>query len=233
MKKKKEQQIDFEKLLEALLKDKDRLLEETFISKDDRALISALPKEFQDDIKKTILEKSVYLKGLYGNLKKDIEAIETEKQQLLDKLQRVSAEFANYQKRTPKQIADTIAYEKKSIVKSLLPVLDNFEHTLAHSADNGSAAEPIAKGVKIVYEQLLDVLKSFGVEHIAAAGELFDPAVHEAMMQQSDPDKPDGVVLQEFQKGYTLNGSVIRPSKVIVNKIAEAEPSDQTEDLQD
>jgi molecular chaperone GrpE len=147
-----------------------------------------------------------------------IETLREEKDELLGKLQRVSADYANYQKRVPKQIADTIAYEKERVIKKLLPVLDNFEHTLqnAHSAED---IDVLVKGIRIVYDQLLDVLKFHNVEQIEAQGQKFDPAVHEAMTQRAEPDAEDNAVLEEFQKGYKLNGRVIRPSKVIVNKL--------------
>jgi molecular chaperone GrpE len=150
--------------------------------------------------------------------------LQNQKDELFEKLQRLSADYANFQKRVPKQIADTIAYEKEKIIKTLLPALDNFEHTLqnAASAENVNA---FVKGVQIIYDQMLDILKSHGVEVIKALGEKFDPTVHEAMMQKAEPDTKDNVVLEEFQKGYKLNSRVIRPSKVIVNKL----PSEQQE----
>jgi molecular chaperone GrpE (heat shock protein) len=77
----------------------------------------------------------------------------------------------------------------------------------------------LVKGVRIIYDQLLYVLKSHNVEQIEAKGEMFDPATHEAMTQRSEPEAEDNTVLEEFQKGYKLNGRVIRPSKVIVNKL--------------
>ena len=137
--------------------------------------------------------------------------------------QRISADYANFQKRVPKQIADTICYEKEKIIKTLLPTLDNFESALgglqnAHSAEN---TDVFIKGIQIIYDQMLDILKSHGVEQIKAPGENFDPALHEAMMQKTEPEEEDNIVLEEFQKGYKLNGRVIRPSKVIVNKLTE------------
>ena len=148
---------------------------------------------------------------------------------LLGQYQRISADYANFQKRVPKQITDSIGYEKERIIKTLLPVLDNFEHTLqnTHSAEN---VDVLVKGIRIIYDQLLDILKSHNVEQIEALGERFDPAMHQAMTQQSDPDKEENTVLEEFQKGYRLNGRVIRPSKVIVNKLPEEEP-DSTEQI--
>lgn len=151
------------------------------------------------------------------NLLRQIENLQKEKDDLFEKLQRVSADYANFQKRSHKQIADTIVYEKKKIIKTLLPALDNLEHTLqnASSAEN---ADVLVKGIRIIYDQLLDILKSHGVEQIKALGEQFDPALHEAIMQRTNPDTEQNTVLEEFQKGYKLNSRVIRPTKVIVNK---------------
>ena len=158
-----------------------------------------------------------------------IESLREEKDELLGKLQRVSADYANYQKRVPKQIADTIGYEKELIIKKLLPVVDNFEHTLqnAHSAED---LDVLVKGVRIVYDQLRDVLKSQNVEQIEARGQTFDPALHEAMTQRTEPDAENNTVLEEFQKGYKLNGRVIRPSKVIVNRLVSEQKELQQQD---
>jgi len=166
----------------------------------DRKEIKAVEKELQE-------------------LSSQAEKLGQENQELLAKLQRVSADYANFQKRSAKQISEAISYEKERIVKSLLPAMDNFEHTLAHS-ESADDVEAVVKGVKIIYDQMLDVLKSHDVEQISALGEQFDPALHQAMLQKEDEEKEDGVVLEEYQKGYKLNGRVIRPAKVVVNKLA-------------
>jgi len=132
--------------------------------------------------------------------------------------QRVAADYENFQKRFPKQVSDTIAYEKEKIIKTFLPALDNFEHTL-QNADSAENLDVLIKGIRIVYDQMLDILKAHGVEPIKALGQKFDPALHEAMMQKTDHDQQDSTVLEEFQKGYKLNGRVVRPSKVVVNKL--------------
>lgn len=151
-------------------------------------------------------------------LQQQIEALSREKDELFDKLQRVGADYANYQKRAPKQIADSVAYEKKAIIRSLLPSLDNFAHALA-SADNAEAVDGVVKGVRMVFEHMLDALKGHGLEQIDAVGQEFDPIVHEAIQLRVEADKPDNIVLEEFQTGYKLNGQVVRPSKVIVNRL--------------
>jgi molecular chaperone GrpE len=158
--------------------------------------------------------------------------LQSQKDELFEKLQRLSADYANFQKRIPKQIADTIAYEKEKIIKTLLPALDNFEHTL-QNADAAENVDAFFKGVQIIYDQMLDILKSHGVEVIKALGEKFDPTVHEAMMQKAEPDTKDNVVLEEFQKGYKLNSRVIRPSKVIVNKLPSEQQEQDEQDVQE
>jgi len=165
----------------------------------------------------------------FEKLREERDALQNEKNELLGKLQRVSADYANFQKRVPKQISDTLTYEKEKIIKTLLPALDNFEHTFqnAHSAENVDA---LIKGVRIIYDQMLDILKSHGVEQIKALGEYFDPSQHEAVMQRSEPDKQDNTVLEEFQKGYKLNDRVIRPTKVVVNKLASEEKQEEATD---
>ncbi len=159
-------------------------------------------------------------------LGQQIVELQAEKDEIFGRLQRVSADYANFQKRAAKQAADTIAYEKERMVRTLLPALDNFEHTLAN-AKVGDNPDAFVQGVRIIYDQMLDILKSHGVEQIKASGEKFDPAQHEAMMQRAEPETADNVVLEEFQKGYKLNGRVIRPSRVIVNKLAPEPPAEQ------
>ncbi len=163
----------------------------------------------------------------YEKLQEDFDALQTEKLELFEKLQRVSADYANFQKRVPKQISDSVSYEKERILKSLLPVLDNFEHTLKSDSDD---VEAVVKGIKIVHDQVLETFKSHGVEQILAKDQLFDPSKHEAMMQRNEEDKENDLILDEFQKGYALNGRVIRPSKVIVNKSAVASEAPEMPD---
>jgi molecular chaperone GrpE len=157
-----------------------------------------------------------------------IEQLQKEKEDLLGQLQRVSADYANFQKRVPRQVSDSAAYQKERVIKSLLPVLDNLEHTLLN-AGSAEDVDVLVKGIQITHDQMLDILKSHDVEQIQALGEMFDPSRHEAMMRRSKPEREDNVVLEEFQKGYMLNGRAIRPSRVIVNKLAVEEPAEVEE----
>ncbi|MBN1816394.1 MAG: nucleotide exchange factor GrpE [Sedimentisphaerales bacterium] len=154
-------------------------------------------------------------------MEQKIDELTKEKQDLFDKFQRLQADYANHVKRTPRQIADSVAYEKRAILLSLLPSLDNFAHALANapSAQDHPAVEGVVKGVELILRHLLDALKAHGVQRVEALGKPFDPSVHEAVMQRCEEGKPDGIVLEEYQAGYLLNGQTLRPAKVIVNKV--------------
>jgi molecular chaperone GrpE len=164
-------------------------------------------------------------------LRKQTESLKNEKDDIFAKLQRVAADYDNYQKRSSKQITDNVAYEKDKIVKSLLPILDNFEYIFANTSC-GATDETLLKGVKIIYDQMLDVLKGHGIEQVKSAGEQFNPAHHEAITHRSEDDKENGLVLEELQKGYKIGGRLIRASRVVVNKLPSSQapqPPDEPE----
>lgn len=161
-----------------------------------------------------------------------IEQLQKEKDEIFGKLQRVSADYLNYQKRSAKQVEDTIAYEKEKIIKTLLPALDNFEHTL-QNAQSAESKDVFVKGIRIIYDQILAILKTHGVERIDALGAKFDPAMHEAVSHKTDPEKEENIVLEEFQKGYKLNGRVLRPSRVIINKLPSQQDSPEQQQAED
>jgi molecular chaperone GrpE len=164
-----------------------------------------------------------------GELQKQIESLKKEKDDIFAKLQRVAADYDNYQKRSQRQIADSVNYEKDKMVKTLLPVLDNFDYILTNTSC-GATDETLLKGVKIIYDQMLDVLKGHGIEQIKSAGEQFNPAHHEAITHRCEKDKENGVVLEELQKGYKISGRLIRPSRVVVNKLPSTQPAQQPDE---
>jgi molecular chaperone GrpE len=158
-------------------------------------------------------------------LRQDLDSARKAKDEVFDRLQRVYADYANFQKRAPKNIADSVAYEKERFIRSFLPVLDNFDRTL-HEARSAENLDAVIKGVEIIRDQMLTILKSHGIEPMETLNEKFNPERHEAMLRKSQPDREDDIVLEEFQKGYTLSGRVIRPSRVAINKI-QAQPQTQ------
>ena len=129
---------------------------------------------------------------------------------------RLMAEFQNYKKRVAKEKSDIHAYANEKIVTELLEVLDNFERALA--TDNSTDVEGYAQGMKLIFDQLLGVLTKSGLVEVKALGEEFDPNMHNAVMTADSEEYDSNKVCSVLQKGYTLNGKVIRPSMVTVAK---------------
>jgi molecular chaperone GrpE len=129
-----------------------------------------------------------------------------------------------------------VDYEKRQIIKSLLSAMDNFAHALAgaKTAQGPESLQSVIEGVQLVYDHMLDAIKALGMEKIVSVGQPFEPGKHEAIMQKSEPDKPDNIVLEEFLAGYTLNGQPLRPAKVVVNKLQiQQTPQPQQEETTD
>jgi molecular chaperone GrpE len=132
-----------------------------------------------------------------------------------DKLQRLQADFINYQKRAKAQADVDRVYLIKPLALDILDALDNFDRAIETARAGG--AKPIAEGLVMVEKQFIAALNKHGVEPIPSLGQTFDPNFHEAIMQQPDAHHPDGTVVAEFAKGYKLGDRVIRPSKVAVS----------------
>ncbi len=133
-------------------------------------------------------------------------------EELTDSLKRLAAEFENYKKRVDREKAEFVKYAHADVIEKILPVLDSFELALK----NTNNTEKLVEGVKMIYAQLYSVLEAEGLKPIKAVGEKFDPYKHEVLMK-GESDKPEGTILEEFQKGYVLNDRVIRHSKVKVS----------------
>ena len=154
-------------------------------------------------------------------LKESASDIERQRDAYLDLLQRTQAEFANYQKRAERNLAEELQYANAPLARELTAVLDNLQQAL-EAAQKGSDADSLAKGVSLVQSQLLDVLARFGVRPIDAFGQPFDPHRHEALLQDTQSDAPPGTVVEVIQPGYRLHERVLRPAKVIVAAVPEA-----------
>jgi len=130
-----------------------------------------------------------------------------------NRLARLQADFDNYRKRVAREREDLLKYAGEQIIASLLPIMDNFERALgAKNDDPGKLAE----GVEMISRQIQDILTREGLEPIPSVGEQFNPEVHEAVMREENGDQPENTVIEEFRKGYTLKGKVIRPAMVKV-----------------
>ncbi len=148
------------------------------------------------------------------------EDLKQKNEDLLSTLRMVQAEFENYKKRVERDRESLIKNSNKDLIMDILPIIDNLEIALQSQEKNVDEKEELSefvKGVELIYSQLIDMLKRAGVEQIDAYGKSFDPHYHECLMQ-AESDKESGTVIEQFQKGYILNGSVIRPAKVKVAK---------------
>ena len=145
----------------------------------------------------------------------EVPDVERERDEYLALAQRTQADLENYRKRAAKEIAAAGQRAKSGLVGELLPVVDNLERAL-QSAQEGE--EHLLEGVKLVHSELVSVLARNGVEQFDPAGEKFDPTFHEAISTREQEETGAGVVLDVVEKGYQLNGTVLRPARVVVSE---------------
>jgi len=140
---------------------------------------------------------------------------------LEDSLLRAKADYQNLQRRTTIDRSEAIRFANAELMRSLVNVLDDFDRSLK-AAESSKNFEAVVDGVRLVNANLHKALSEQGLETIHAMNEKFDPAIHEAVMQQPSDKHAPGTVVEEIAKGYRLRGRVIRPAKVIVAKAPEA-----------
>lgn len=144
-----------------------------------------------------------------------------ELQQLADeneeKYLRLYAEFENYKRRIQKENEINKTYQAQRVLTDILPSIDNIERALQIEGDD-ETFKSLQKGVQMVHESLINALKDNGLEVIKTEGEAFDPNIHQAVVQDDNPDFESGEITQELQKGYKLKDRVLRPSMVKVNQ---------------
>jgi molecular chaperone GrpE len=147
----------------------------------------------------------------------DLGATKRERDEYLELAQRTRADFDNYRKRVARDTSEALARGKAELARELLPVIDNLERALEAGQDP-SAHEALARGVLLVHDELRSRLRNAGVEAFDPTGEKFDPELHEAISTQPAEGTESGVVLETVEKGYRLNGQVLRPARVVVSK---------------
>jgi molecular chaperone GrpE len=142
----------------------------------------------------------------------ELQKVKAERDALLDRLARAQAEFDNARKRALREQQDFRDFAMADAIKSLLPVVDNFERALQSKSDSTD----FRSGVDLIYKQLRDVLAKLGVQPIEAKGQQFDPHIHEAIEMVDTSDAADHEVLEEWQRGYKYKDRLLRPSMVKV-----------------
>ena len=142
----------------------------------------------------------------------DVQALRAERDEYLEHLKRVAADFENYRKRAARDQESLVARAAERLVRELLPVLDDLERAL-QAAEQHEEAE-LEEGVRLVHRQLADALRKEGLEEIPTDGK-FDPHLHEALLAQP-AEAEEGTVIEVLQKGYRLGDRVLRPARVVV-----------------
>jgi len=136
---------------------------------------------------------------------------------LKDRMLRLQADFDNYRKRSARERSEWQAFATEQLIKDILPVVDHYELGLATAEKNQTSAA-VLDGLKLVYEQLLGVLKKHGVAPLSAApGTPFDPHIHEAISHLPSAEHPSDVIIAETRRGYKLGDKMIRPLQVVVS----------------
>lgn len=146
-----------------------------------------------------------------------------------DKYLRAVAELSNYRKRVERDREESLRYANTGLVRSLIPVLDDLERVVTSAGEHPGNTEAILDGVKLTISSFRKALSDHQVHSIEAEAKPFDPAVHEAMMQQPDDRYDVPTVLQVLQEGFTLCDRVIRPARVVVSKPPEVQSDEKTE----
>ena len=163
----------------------------------------------------TKLQQSKKIKSKEEQLKKKLGLAREETQKFKDQLLRTAAEHDNYKKRTEREVAQIIQKANEKLILELLPVVDDMERSLKSNHQND---EDILSGVKLIQQKLMTVLTNAGVEPLESIGQSFDVDKHDALLQIEKKSVDPDIVVEEHEKGYLLNGRVIRHAKVIVSK---------------
>jgi len=134
-----------------------------------------------------------------------------------DRFLRAQAECDNIIKRNKKEKEEWIKYSNETLIKEILPVMDNLEKAISHSRDENSI-HALREGIELTLKGLKDALAKSGLEEVKAEGKQFDPCLHHAVFEREDGKVEAGIVLDEMEKGYTLNQRLVRPSMVVLSK---------------
>jgi molecular chaperone GrpE len=150
-----------------------------------------------------------------NRLQADLEAKTREAESLQDKNLRLVAEFDNARKRAARERDEYTRFANESVIRELLPVLDNFDRALL-AAKNEPGAGAVTAGIELIQRELLRVLEKFGATPFSSVGQPFDPERHEAVARVPTTEQPEMTVVTETARGYLLNGRVLRPAMVSV-----------------
>ena len=147
----------------------------------------------------------------------EIQSLKQEHVTLQSQYMRIAADFDNFRKRQSRDQDDIRQQLVCSTLSEILPVVDNFERARQQLNPEGEEAQALHRSYQGLYKQLVDVLKQQGVARMEVVGQLFDPTLHEAVLREESTEQPEDVVIEELQRGYHLNGKVLRHALVKVS----------------
>ena len=193
------------------------------------------------DAEKSIPDHKIIQKNDLNDLKKEddkdraddpskemeekLESLEKEAKESHDRFLRASAELENYKKRTQREMNDFRKFANESLIKDILPIVDNLERALEISyGNNEKALRGMREGVQMTLKGLLNSLERFDVVPIESLDQPFDPNFHQAVMQEESEEHPENTVSQELQKGYMMMDRLLRPAMVVVSKRPDSRP---------
>ncbi len=153
-----------------------------------------------------------------ARLEAELKEVRAEAEKNWDLYLRERAERENFRKRMQREKEDLARFANENLLRELLPIFDNLERAVSHSANGQEGGAGLLEGVSLTLDQFQKVLEKFGVVPVTAVGQPFDPAWHEAMGQVESDEHPPNTVVQEMQKGYILNDRLLRPALVLVAK---------------
>ena len=151
-------------------------------------------------------------------LEEEINTLTETNKGLEEKVKLAQAELINYRRRKDEETEGLLKFANQGIITDLLPIIDNFERFLSHSEDS-EEIKKYSVGIKMIYNNLKDILKQYGVEEINRVGQSFNPNLEQALLVENDSSKEDDIILEVLLKGYKLKDRVIRPASVKINQL--------------
>jgi molecular chaperone GrpE len=158
------------------------------------------------------------IEGEAPEVEGDLVQLQTELEAAKDQVLRTQAEMQNQRRRAERDVENAHKYALDKFVGELLPVVDNLERSIQTMDDNNDDIKVLREGIELTLKSFQDVLARFKVEAVDPKGEVFNPEFHQAMSMLEMPDQAPNTVVDVFQKGYTLNGRLVRPAMVVVAK---------------
>ncbi|KAK1420668.1 hypothetical protein QVD17_22451 [Tagetes erecta] len=184
------------------------------------ASLQSYKEALADNDESKLSEVEAYLKSIEDEklaLGRKLATLSDELSNAKDRVLRISADFDNFRKRTERERISLVANAQGEVVESLLGVLDNFERAKAAIKVENEKEEKINNSYQSIYKQFVEVLGSLGVVPVETTGQPFDPLLHEAIMREESTEFEEGVVIQEFRKGFRIGERLLRPSMVKVS----------------